>query len=154
MALNVLDGNQQLQAAGSPSRASRSRGALRPRSAYTYFNMEDPVVGGYATEKIALRRAIGMAYNTDEEIRVVWQGQAMPATQSCRRTCSASTQARRIHARFDPAAAKALLDQFGYVDRDKDGWRDLPDGKPLMLKISSAAVRLDRQLRRAVEEAA
>ena len=43
--------------------------------------MEDPVVGGYTKEKIALRRAIGMAYNTDEETRVVWQGQAEPATQ-------------------------------------------------------------------------
>ena len=34
---------------------------------------------------------------------------------------------------YDPAAAKALLDKFGYVDRDGDGWRDLPDGKPLTL---------------------
>jgi ABC-type transport system substrate-binding protein len=34
-------------------------------------------------------------------------------------------------------AAKALLDKFGYVDRDKDGWRDLPDGKPLVLKIAT-----------------
>ena len=33
------------------------------------------------TDKIALRRAIGMAYNVDEEIRVIRQGQAMPATQ-------------------------------------------------------------------------
>ena len=38
---------------------------------------------GYEPEYGArpLRRAIGMAYNTDEETRVVWQGQAIPATQ-------------------------------------------------------------------------
>ena len=34
---------------------------LRPNTWWTYFNMEDPVVGGYTPEKIALRRAIGMA---------------------------------------------------------------------------------------------
>src|SRR2546430_148546 len=33
---------------------------LRPNTRWTYFNMEDPVVGGYTAEKIALRRAIGM----------------------------------------------------------------------------------------------
>ena len=38
--------------------------------------MEDPVVGGYTKDKVALRRAIGMAYNVDEEIRVLRQGQA------------------------------------------------------------------------------
>ena len=36
---------------------------LRPNTWWTYFNMEDPVVGGYTPEKIALRRAIGMAYD-------------------------------------------------------------------------------------------
>jgi ABC-type transport system substrate-binding protein len=43
----------------------------RPETWWTYFNMEDPVVGGYTPEKIALRRAIGMGYNTDEYIRVI-----------------------------------------------------------------------------------
>ena len=42
--------------------AHRSR-----RSSYTYFNMDDPVVGGYTPDKIALRRAIIMAYNADED---------------------------------------------------------------------------------------
>src|SRR4029453_7831869 len=30
----------------------------QPALAYTYFNMEDPVVGGYSPDKIALRRAM------------------------------------------------------------------------------------------------
>jgi ABC-type transport system substrate-binding protein len=37
----------------------------------------------------------------------------------------------------DLPRAKALLDQFGYVDKDGDGWRDQPDGKPLVLRMSS-----------------
>ena len=35
------------------------------------------------------------------------------------------------------AAARALLDKFGYKDRDGDGYRELPDGKPLTLVLAS-----------------
>ena len=38
---------------------------------------------------------------------------------------------------YDPARAKALLDMYGYVDRDGDGWRDMPDGRPLMLPMAA-----------------
>jgi ABC-type transport system substrate-binding protein len=34
---------------------------------------------------------------------------------------------------FNRARARALLDTYGYVDRDGDGWREQPDGKPLVL---------------------
>ena len=34
---------------------------------------------------------------------------------------------------FNLPRAKALLDLYGYVDKDGDGWRDLPDGRPLTL---------------------
>jgi hypothetical protein len=46
---------------------------------------------------------------------------------------------------YDPAAAKALLDKFGYVDRDKDGWRDLPDGKPFTVVMASTPTGRDRE---------
>ena len=36
---------------------------------------------------------------------------------------------------YDPARAKALLDMYGYIDRDGDGWRELPDGRPLVLEM-------------------
>ena len=41
--------------------------------------MMDPVVGGLTKEKIALRRAMAMAYDVDEEIRVIRNGQAVEA---------------------------------------------------------------------------
>ena len=145
MALNVLDGNRQLQPRFAQQGITLVRG-LRPAIRFTYFNMEDPVVGGYAKEKIALRRAIGMAYNTEEETRVVWQGQAIPATQFLPPHVFGFDPARKDLVRFDPAAAKALLDRFGYVDRNGDGWRDLPDGKPFTLVISSQPAGLERQL--------
>jgi ABC-type transport system substrate-binding protein len=51
-----------------------------------------------------------------------------------------------VSVHYDPAAAKALLDKFGYVDRDGDGWRDRPDGKPLVLSMGSNTTGRDRDL--------
>ena len=48
-----------------------------PDMTYTAFNIRDPVIGGFAKEKIALRRAMAMAYNIDDEIKVVRKGQAV-----------------------------------------------------------------------------
>ena len=45
----------------------------------------------------------------------------------------------------DPARAKALLDLYGYVDRDGDGWRDLPDGSPLVLELATQPDQISRQ---------
>ncbi len=36
---------------------------------YTMFNMQDPIVGGFGLEKVALRRAISLAYNQAEAIK-------------------------------------------------------------------------------------
>ena len=44
---------------------------------------------------------------------------------------------RTEFSQYDPARAKALLDMYGYVDRDGDGWRDMPDGSPLVLPMAA-----------------
>src|SRR6202008_795527 len=36
-----------------------------------YFAMNDPVLGGYTADKVALRRAVALAYNSKEDIRIV-----------------------------------------------------------------------------------
>jgi peptide/nickel transport system substrate-binding protein len=118
---------------------------VQPTVTYTYFNMEDPVVGGYATDKIALRRAISMAYNIDDEIQIIRQGQGEPATQPIPPNTSGYDPTLKSGNRYDPAGAKALLDKFGYVDRDHDGWRDLPDGKPLKISMGADPSALTRQ---------
>jgi ABC-type transport system substrate-binding protein len=46
---------------------------------------------------------------------------------------------------YDPAAARALLDKFGYKDRDGDGFREAPDGKPLVLERWSVPNSAQRQ---------
>jgi ABC-type transport system substrate-binding protein len=108
--------------------------------------MEDPVVGGYTKEKIALRRAISMAYNVDDEIKIVRQGQGIPATQVLPPNVIGHDPTFNGRAKFDVATANALLDKFGYLDKNGDGWRDLPDGKPFTLQIGSVPSAFDRQL--------
>jgi oligopeptide transport system substrate-binding protein len=113
---------------------------------YHYFNMKDPVVGGYTPEKVALRRAISLAYNTAEEILIIRKGQAIPAQSPVPPNVAGYDEAfRNPLLEYNPAKAKALLDQYGYVDRNGDGYRDLPDGKPFELEQPSAPTSLDRQ---------
>ena len=52
---------------------------IDPEIRYMYWNMLDPRVGGLGKEQIALRRALAMSYDVDEEIRVILNGQAVEA---------------------------------------------------------------------------
>jgi len=40
---------------------------------------------------------------------------------------------------YNPDAAKKVLDAAGFVDKDGDGWRDEPDGKPIAFKMAVPA---------------
>jgi ABC-type transport system substrate-binding protein len=102
-----------------------------PSVTFTYFNMDDPVVGGYSTQQIALRRAIGMGFDVDEMIRVLFAGNALPANQLLPPGVSGHDASLPAKSIYDPAGARALLDRFGFKDRDGDGYRETPDGKPL-----------------------
>ena len=99
-----------------------------------YFSMLNPVVGGYTPEKVALRRAIGLAMSGEQEARLAMRGQAMVAQGLVMPNTNTFDPAFRSEmGTYDRGKAMALLDLFGYVDKDGDGWRDLPDGKPLVL---------------------
>jgi len=141
----VLDASGKLRPAYA-SRGVRSQRVTQPSLRYAYFNMEDPVVGGYDKQHIALRRAIVMAVNMPELVRIVYQGQAIAATQPVPPGMPGHDDGVDVSAPFDPAAAAALLDKFGYVDRNGDGWRDQPDGKPLVLRMGSATSGRDREI--------
>ena len=49
---------------------------------------------------------------------------------------------------YNPEKAKAMLDAAGIVDQDGDGWRDLPNGQPLTVRIdfNAQASRTDVQI--------
>jgi ABC-type transport system substrate-binding protein len=119
-----------------------------PRADVTlsYFNMDDPVVGGYTPEKVALRRAISLAVDLEREIRVLRKNQAVPAQGPISPGTWGHNPALKTEmSDHDPARAKALLDLYGYVDRNGDGWRDLPDGRPLVLEYATQPDQSSRQ---------
>ncbi len=114
---------------------------------FTSFNMEDPVVGGYTPEKVALRRAIGLAMDVGRELRVARRGQGYVAQSLyLPNTTGFDPDFKSEVGDFDPARAKALLDLYGYVDKDGDGWRDLPDGRPLVLESLTTPEAFQRQI--------
>ncbi|MDE2357866.1 MAG: hypothetical protein KGL70_00615 [Betaproteobacteria bacterium] len=140
----VLDAHDALRPDFAKAGVRLARG-IQPAISYVYFNMDDPVVGGYAPAQIALRRAIAMGYDVDDEIRVLRQGQGMPATQLVPPNMTGHDPSFDGRIPYDVAAARLLLDKFGYIDRDHDGFRDLPDGKPLTLRMASSTGSEERQ---------
>jgi ABC-type transport system substrate-binding protein len=109
--------------------------ALASDTTVTVFNMDDPLIGGYAPERVALRRAINLAIDIDQEIRLFWRGQAVPAQSTfAPHTYGYQPGFASENGQHSLARAKALLDLAGYVDRDGDGWREQPDGAPLVLQ--------------------
>ena len=107
---------------------------------YYLFNMEDPTVGGYSAAQVALRRAIGLGIDSRKIIAYAYnglgtvsQGPTLPNTTAYDPTLKTE------FGDYDPARAAALLDLYGFTDRDGDGWRERPDGSPLVLRVNSEA---------------
>jgi oligopeptide transport system substrate-binding protein len=110
---------------------------------YFFFNMEDPALGGMSKERIALRRAISMAYDTGEEIRVIRKNQAMALQSPVPPGVVGYDPKYRSIFRYDPALANKLLDYFGYK-RGADGFRDNPDGSRLAVVLTSEPLAISR----------
>jgi oligopeptide transport system substrate-binding protein len=106
---------------------------------YLQFNMENPVVGGYSPDKIALRRAMAMSMNQAKLISVVANNQALAAQSPVAPGITGYDPAfKNTLNSYSPARANALLDRFGYKDVDGDGWRELPSGKPLLITYTTS----------------
>ena len=104
-----------------------------PSVTFTYFNMKDPTVGGYSNAQVALRRAIAMGFNVDELIKVLFAGQALPANQLLPPGVDGHDRSLPPKSLYDPEAARVLLDRFGFKERDAEGYRKMPDGRPITL---------------------
>ena len=103
--------------------------------AYLVYNMEDSVIGGLAPDRVALRRALNLGLDVDAFIDRIYKHQAFPAQS----TVMPGTYGYdpSLHSEFgdqDPARANALLDVMGF-HRGADGWRTLPDGSSLELRM-------------------
>jgi ABC-type transport system substrate-binding protein len=121
-----------------------------PEITYTYFNMQEKIgdqpnpLFGYSKEKIALRRAIAMAYKIDDQIKIIRKGQAVRAEFPVPPGVAGHDPNYKFGIPYDPRTANGLLDKFGYR-RGTDGYRTLPDGKPLVIRYSSSPSELWRQ---------
>ena len=107
-----------------------------PEITYSLINQRDPLLGGSTKEKIALRRAILMAYDLNAEITQLRLKQAVPVYGIVPVGVQGHDPAYRSSLAYDPVLSNKLLDRFGYK-RGADGYRTLPDGKPLTIRISS-----------------
>jgi ABC-type transport system substrate-binding protein len=128
-------------------RGVQMRQYVIPITRHVYFGMEHAMVGGYTPEKVALRRALGLAYDVEREIDLVRHGQMVPAQSPIPPGVSGyDPQLKSEMGVHDVARAKALLEMYGYIDRDGDGWREQPDGSPLVLELTTEPTQLARQL--------
>lgn len=109
---------------------------VEPEMTYYYFNMRDPVVGGYSRAKVALRRALIMAHDINAEINIARKGLAIRNQMPIPPGVIGFNPGYKTVNPYNPDAANKLLDKFGYK-RGADGWRTLPDGSPLVIKLYS-----------------
>ena len=142
LAPTVLDGDR-LRPEFADKGVQLSR-IIDPDISYIYWNMEDPVFGGFAKDHIALRRAMALSYDAREEIKVVRNGQAVASTFPIPVGVVGHADPWQTLNPYDPDLANALLDRFGYR-KGADGWRTQPNGKPLLLTISSPPDTAGRQ---------
>ena len=127
-------------------RGVRLQTSLQPDMTMNFFYMAHPLVGGYTPEKVALRRAIGLAFDGDGFVQHVMGGFGVRAQSTIPPFTSGYDAAYKSEmSEFSPARAKALLDLYGYVDRNGDGWREQPDGSPLVLVMSTQSSQRDRR---------
>ncbi|MGB5018796.1 MAG: ABC transporter substrate-binding protein, partial [Candidatus Moraniibacteriota bacterium] len=92
---------------------------------------------------LAFRIAFSQAINFDELLTLITDGRSSPATVSGLQLSladawlsdAAVAKGKETGFRvYDPEAAKAGLEAAGYKDVDGDGYREMPDGSPMVIK--------------------
>ncbi len=143
----TADGKLKPEYADQGIRMDRS---VDPEIIYLFFNTQTLIggepnpLGGFTPEKIALRRAMAMAYNVEDQIRIIRKGQAIRAHYPIPPGVAGHEPRFRGGIAYDPPLANALLDKFGYT-RGADGYRTHPDGKYMIIKYYSTPTERDRQ---------
>ncbi len=131
----VLDQNNQLKPE-IKKQGIRLYANKEAEITYSMINMLDPIIGGNSLDKVALRRAIAMSFNVNESIRILRKGQAVKAEMLVPAGVNGHNPNYRSSVGYNPTLANKLLDHFGYK-KGADGYRNFPNGKPLILKINT-----------------
>ena len=122
----------------------RRNDTVDAETTYELINFKDPVTGGMAKDRVALRRAMMMSYDMEEEARVVRKGQAITNQMPIPRGVIGYNAKYRSANPYNLEAANKLLDKFGFK-RNAEGWRSNPDGSPLELTRTSEATAVNAE---------
>lgn len=89
---------------------------------------------------LRFREAMSLAMNRDEINEVAFFGQGEPQQYVAFSPPPAFIEEKWLKYKIehDPERAKALLDEIGMVDKDGDGFRELPNGEKIVLNIQFA----------------
>ena len=105
---------------------------------YPNLNAEDP---GWRTllHDVRFRRALSLAIDRHEINQVVYFGLAVEGNDTVHAKGPLYREEYRTRwARYDLDAANALLDEIGLVQRNDEGIRLMPDGRPLEVVVETA----------------
>ncbi|MBK5481452.1 oligopeptide ABC transporter substrate-binding protein [Peribacillus sp. TH16] len=83
-----------------------------------------------------LRQAMAYAINNEEVGEKMYKGLRFPANSVITPNFKYNNKDVKPY-EFDPEKAKKLLDEAGYVDTNKDGLREDPDGKEFKINFAS-----------------
>ena len=115
-----------------------------PSIDYHYWNMQNPIVGGLSKDKIALRRAMAMAFSADNYINILQKGDAQKLQAPIPSGVVGYDPNYRSSIPYSVKAANLLLDHYHYKVA-ADGWRTKPNGKPLVIEMTLSGNNLRSQ---------
>ena len=105
---------------------------------YPNLNVEDAGWRGLLRDA-RFRRALSLAIDRHEVNQVIYFGLATEGNDTVHAKGPLyEEEYRRRWARFDLGAANALLDEMGLVERNDEGIRLMPDGRPLEIIVETA----------------
>ena len=115
-----------------------------PSIDYHYWNMQNPIVGGLSKDKIALRRAMAMAFSADNYINILQKGDSQKLQAPIPSGVVGYDPNYRSSIPYSVKAANLLLDRYHYKVA-ADGWRTQPNGKPLLIEMTLSGNNLRSQ---------
>ncbi|HHL22484.1 MAG TPA: ABC transporter substrate-binding protein [Aliiroseovarius sp.] len=116
---------------------------LKPKISFPTFSFnvtDEDLEKREIFNNLAFREAMSVAINRPEinEVAYFGLGQVQQYVAFSPTPGFIGDDLLQYKTEYDPDGAKATLDGIGLVDKDGDGWRDLPSGKPLILNVQFA----------------
>jgi len=100
-----------------------------------FQNHREPEVRA-VLNSLGFREALSVALNREEINEILYSGAGVPGQAAPLPSCSFYREEwSGRHAEYDPGAADRLLDSLRMTNRDAEGFRRRPDGKPFVLVL-------------------